>query len=88
MRISVYFIYLIADHDFQQGTKMFKAALSLVTDIDQSTYITLDWVFISQSDFDWVLYEHHLELEYIGRKFQRYYALFRNVFCKYGSILL
>ena len=40
------------------GMLMFKVAFSLFSNINQSVCRALDWVLISQSDFDWVLSCH------------------------------
>ena len=39
---------------------MFKVAFSLLANINQSACSALDGVLNSSSDFDWVLYKHHL----------------------------
>ena len=38
---------------------MLKVAFTLSSNINQSVYCTLDWVLSSQSDSEWVLYQHH-----------------------------
>ena len=40
---------------------MCTAAFSLAPNINQSAYTTLDWVMISQSDFDLIASKHPLE---------------------------
>ena len=42
---------------------MFKVTFSLFSNINRSACSTLDWVLNSHSDFDWVLYKHHLEIQ-------------------------
>ena len=37
----------------------FKIAVPLISIVNQSAWSTLAWVLICQSDFDWVLNEHH-----------------------------